>query len=194
MVISTKRGVTEETFKDVLEIFRDYAFEKFVAWYQVLYTYHNIHKSVGVTIKACAARLQEMNIYLEYFLGPDLHTPLVNGDFISILVAMVPSQWQRKMISINFEPLNKTMLEVIEYMELSTENKKNIKKTDKTDKSQTKSIVFHRKGRKFKKGKRSNYSESSKDESEKVLPNDGLYWTHNRQDYHEIKSQEKESI
>ena len=81
------------------------------------------------------------------------------------------------------------------------ENKKGYKKTDKeksenkTDKSWTKSIVSHRKGQKVQeRKKRSNYSESPEDESEKVLPNDGLYWTHNRQDYHEIKSQEKESI
>ena len=53
----------------------------------------------------------------EAFPGTDLNTPLADGDLISIFVAMVPYQWRRKIISINFELLNKTILEVIEYME-----------------------------------------------------------------------------
>ena len=203
---ATKRGITDDTFKEVLEKFRDYAFKKFAARYQVSYLRHSLRKPVGVTIRACAARLQEINNYLKHFPGPDLNTPLADGDLISILVAMVPSQWRRKMISINFEPLNKTMLEVIEYMEQlevleSTEKKKDTKKTDKeksenkTDKSKNKSSKSHKKGKKFKKRKRNQESESSDDDSKKFCAfchaNDGPYWTHNTQDCNKIKALRK---
>ena len=202
--VATKRGVTEDTFKEVLEKFRDYAFKKFAARYQVSYLRHSLRKPVGVTIRACAARLQEINNYLKHFPGPDLNTPLADGDLISILVAMVPSQWRRKMISINFEPLNKTMLEVIEYMEQlevleSTERKaKDSKKTDKeksenkNDKSRAKSSKSLRKGKKHKKRKRNQDSESSDDDPKKFCAfckaNDGPHWTHNTQDCNRIKA------
>ena len=130
--LATKRGITDDTFKEVLEKFRDYAFKKFAAQYQVSYLHSSLYKPVGVTIRVCVVRLQEINNYLRHFPGPDLNAPLADEDLISILVAMVPSQWCRKMIIINFEPLNKTMVEVIECMEQlevleSTEKKKDSK-------------------------------------------------------------------
>ena len=70
-----------------------------------------------MTDRACAGRLQEINNYLEYFPGPDSNVPLTEGDLINILNQMVPAQWQRSMISINFQPFSKSMTEVIEYME-----------------------------------------------------------------------------
>ena len=99
--IATKRGVTEDTFKEVLKKFRDYAFKKFATRYQVTYLRHSLCKPVGVTIRACAGRSQEINNYLKHFLGPVLNTPLADGDLISILVAMVPSQWHREMIIVS---------------------------------------------------------------------------------------------
>ena len=69
---------------------------------------------MGVTARACTGRLQEISNYLEYFLGPDSNVPLTEGDLINILNQMVPAQWQRSMISINFHPFNKSMTEVIE--------------------------------------------------------------------------------
>ena len=84
---------------------------------------------MGITTKAYT-RLQETNNKSKYFPGSDRNIiRLADGDLISILVYKLPSQCLRKMISINFEPLNKAMLEVIEYMELletleSTEKKK----------------------------------------------------------------------
>ena len=148
--LAIKREITDDTFKQVLEKFRDYDFKMFAAQYQVSYLRHSLRKPVGITIRVCVTRLQEINNYLRYFLGPDLNTPLTDGDIISILVAMVLSQRRRKTVSINFEPLNKTMLEVIEYMEQlevleSTKKKKDTKKTDKeklenkTDASKAKS-------------------------------------------------------
>ena len=68
--LATKRGITDDTFKEVLEKFRDYAFKKFAARYQVSYLRHSLRKPVGVTIRACAARLQEINNYLRHFPGP----------------------------------------------------------------------------------------------------------------------------
>ena len=99
-----------------------------------------------------------------------------DGDLISILVAMVPSQWRRKMISINFEPLNKTMLEVIEYMEQlevlepTEKETKDSKKKDKeksenkNDKSKDKFSKSQKKVKKQKKRKRNQDSDSSDDE------------------------------
>ena len=54
---------------------------------------------------------------MEYFPGPNSNVPLTEGNLINILNQMVPAQWQRSMISINFQPFNKSMTEVIEYME-----------------------------------------------------------------------------
>ena len=104
-VIAIKFGTTEDTFKEVIEKFRNYAVTKFAAWYQVSYLRHSLCKPEGITIRACTTRLQEINNYLRYFLGTDLNTPLADGDLIVILVAIVLSQWHRKMISIKFEPL-----------------------------------------------------------------------------------------
>ena len=116
---------------------------------------------------------------------------------------MALSQWHRKMISINFELLNKTMLEVIEYMEQvevleSSEKIKHTKKTDKeksenkTDKSKNKSSKSQKKGKKFKKRKRNQELESSDDNSRKFCAfckaNDRPYWTHNMQYYDRIKA------
>ncbi len=111
------------------------------------------------------------------------------------------------MISINFEPLNQTMLEVIEYMEQlevleSTEKKsKDSKKMDKekseniTDKSKNKSSKSQKKGKNFKKRKRNQDSESSDDDSKRFCAfchsNDGPYWTHNTQDCHRFKALKK---
>ena len=41
----------------------------------------------------------------------------LKGDLMNILNQMVPVQLRRSMISINFQPFNKSMTEVIEYME-----------------------------------------------------------------------------
>ena len=66
---------------------------------------------------------------------------------------MVPAQWRRNMISINFQPFNKSMTEVIEYMEklevLEATNKQSgtkkgdkEKSEDKTGKSKNKTMKF----------------------------------------------------
>ena len=72
---------------------------------------------MGVTARACAGRLQEISNYLEYFPGPNKNVPLTEGDLINILNQIVPAQWRRVMISINFQLFNKSINEVIEYME-----------------------------------------------------------------------------
>ena len=102
----------------------------------------NLRKPVGVTARACAGRLQEISNYLEYFLGPDSNVPLTEGDLINILNQMVPAQWRRSMISTNFQPFNKSMTEVIEYMEklevLEATNKQSGTKKNDKDKSEDK--------------------------------------------------------
>ena len=115
--ISTPRGVTEEALKMTLDQFKGLAFKDFAARHQVNYLRQNLRKPVGVTARACAGRLQEISNYLEYFPGPDSNVPLTKGDLINILNQMVPAQWRRSMISINFQPFTKSMTEVIEYME-----------------------------------------------------------------------------
>ena len=71
----------------------------------------------GLTVRAYAGRPKEICNYLEYFPGLDSNVPVTEGDFIDILNQMIPAQWRRSMISINFQPFNKSMTEVIEYME-----------------------------------------------------------------------------
>ena len=58
------------------------------------------------------------NGYLKLFLGPDLNSPFVDDEIISILVAMIQTVWCRKMVSVYFEPLSKSLMEVIGYFEL----------------------------------------------------------------------------
>ena len=89
-------------------------------------------------------RLQEINNYLSNFPGPDLNTPLAEGELISILIAMIPAVLRRKMVSINFEPLTKSINEVIEYLEQlevldATEKKQTQKKSEAENKTKEKS-------------------------------------------------------
>ena len=53
---------------------------------------------------------------LKHFPGPD-NKPLSEGDLIEILVNMAPAQWRKSMVQINFEPMQKTLTEVVEYLE-----------------------------------------------------------------------------
>ena len=55
--LATKQGITENTFKDVLEKSKEYAFKTVAAWYQISYLHHSLRKPIGVTIRACTARL-----------------------------------------------------------------------------------------------------------------------------------------
>ena len=114
--IAAPRGITEDSFKLTLDKFKNQAFKDFAAKHQVNYLQQNLRKPVGVTARACAGKLQEISNYLEFSLGPHSNVPLTEGDLINILNQMVPAQWRRSMISINFQPFNKSMTEVIEYM------------------------------------------------------------------------------
>ena len=195
--VATPRGITEESFKMTLENFKNQAFKDFAARHQVNYLRQNLRKPVGVTARACAGRLQEISNYLEYFPGPDSNVPLTEGDIINILTQMVPATWRRSMISINFQPFNKTMTKVIEYMEklevLEATNKQSTtkkqgkeKSEDKTDKSRNKTKKSH-KGHKSKGRKRKrNDSDSEDDRYNKYCAvckaKGGPFWTHNTDD------------
>ena len=61
--------------------------------------------------------LQEINDYLRHFLWLELNSPFADGEIISILVAIIPSAWHRKTVSINFKPSPKSLTDVIEYLE-----------------------------------------------------------------------------
>ena len=112
---------------------------------------------------------------MEHFPGPDSNVPLTEGDLINILTQMVPAQWQRSMISINFQPFNKSMTEVIEYMEKlevleatikQSGTKKNDKEKseDKTGKSKNKTKKFPKKHSKSKGRKRKRDDSDSEDD------------------------------
>ena len=196
------RGVTEETFKETLEKFRDFSFKKGAARYQVQYLRQNLRKPKEVSVRACASRLQEINGYLRHFPGPDLNSPLADGEIISILVAMIPSAWRRKMVSINFEPLTKNLMDVIEYLEQlevleATEKKqspKNSQSENKTKESSKSRNKSQKGGSRKKNKKRKQRSESSESEnSDKKFcayckGTNGRYWTHNTEDCYFIKN------
>ena len=85
---------------------------------------------------------------------------------------MAPAQWRKSMVQINFEPMHKTLTEVVEYLERlevldATEKKKEPQKkgNDKSEnkaKSKSKGHKSSRKGKKSqKKRKRSTDSEAS---------------------------------
>ena len=72
---------------EFLEKFGDYSFTKFTAWCQVSYLRHSLYKPLGVTVRACVGRLQEINNdYLKHFLAPDLNANVADGGLISIIV------------------------------------------------------------------------------------------------------------
>ena len=106
------RGVTNETFQEILEKFREFSFKKGAAWYQVQSLRQSLRKPKEVSVQACAPRLQEINGYLRHFPGSDLKSPSADGEIISILVAMMASAWCRKMVNINFGPLIKSLMDV----------------------------------------------------------------------------------
>ena len=196
--IATPRGITEDSFKLTLDKFKNQAFKDFAARHQVNYLRQNLRKPVGVTARACAGRLQEISNYLEYFPGPDSNVPLTEGDLINILNQMVPAQWRRSMISINFQPFNKSMTEVIEYMEklevLEATNKQSStkkgdkeKSEDKTGKSKNKTKKFPKKHSKSKGKKRKRHdSDSEDDRYDKYCAickaKGGPFWTHDTED------------
>ena len=51
-----------------------------------------------------------------HFLGLE-NKPLFKRDLVEILVNMVPSQWYKSIVQINFEPMQKTLTEREEYLE-----------------------------------------------------------------------------
>ena len=94
---------------------------------------------------------------MEYFLGPNSNVPVTEGDLINILNQMVPAQWWKSMISINFHSFTKSITEVIEYIEKleileATNKQSSTKKIDK-DKSKNTAKKFLNKHSKSK-GKR----------------------------------------
>ena len=191
--------VTDETFLASLNRVRDYYFKKYAARYQVAYLRQNLRKPKEVSVRTCATRLQEINNYLLNFPGPDLNTPLAEGEIISILVAMIPSAWHRKMVSINFEPLTKKFIEVIEYLEQlevldATEKKQAQKKSEAENKSKEKSKgkgKSQKKGAKGQNKKRKAESDET-DEDSKFCAyckgKGGKYQTHNVEDCWFIKN------
>ena len=101
--IAAPRGVTEESLKMTLDQFKGLTFKDFVGRHQVSYLIQNLCKPIGVPARACAGMTQEISNYLEYFPGPDSNVSLTKGELINILTQMVPAQWRRSMISINFQ-------------------------------------------------------------------------------------------
>ena len=47
--------------------------------------------------------------------GPD-NEPISEGDLIEILVNMAPSYWHKAMVIINFESMQRTLVEAVEYL------------------------------------------------------------------------------
>ena len=72
---------------------------------------------MGMAARIYVGRLQEISNYLDCFVGQDSDAPLTKGDLINLLNQMIPALWNRNLISINFQPSNKTITEAIEYME-----------------------------------------------------------------------------
>ena len=199
--LKAPQGVIEETFLASLNRLRDYYFKKYAARYQVAYLRQNLRKPKEVSVRTCATRLQEINNYLSNFPGPDLNTPLAEGEIISILVAMIPSAWHRKMVSINFEPLTKKFIEVIEYLEQlevldATEKKQAQKKSEAENKSKEKSKGKGKSQNKGSKGRNRNRKRKAEsddtDEDSKFCAyckgKGGKYQTHNAEDCWFIKN------
>ena len=52
--IAAPRGITEDSFKLMLDKFKNQALKDFAARHQVNYLQQNLHKPVGVTARVCA--------------------------------------------------------------------------------------------------------------------------------------------
>ena len=90
--IAASRGITEYSFKLMLDKFKNNAFKNFTARHQGNYLQQNLHMPVGVTARAYVVRLQEISNYLEYSQGLDSNVPLTEGDLINSLNQMVSAQ------------------------------------------------------------------------------------------------------
>ena len=205
-------GVTEESYAMTISKFKATAFKKYAARYQVSYLRKSLRKPSSVTIRACSTRLEEINGLLKHFPGPE-NKPLSEGDLIEILVNMAPAQWRKSMVQINFEPMQKTLTEVVEYLErlevLDATEKKNDSQKKGNDKSENKTKSkpkghrTSRKGKKsHKKRKRSTDSDASSDSENDSKSKKfcqickavgGTYWNHNTAECGRIKYLKKPS-
>ena len=109
-------GVTEVSYTMTISKFKASAFKKYAARYQVSYLSKRLRKPSNVTIRACSTRLKGINGLLKPFPGPE-NKPLSEGDLIESLVNMATAQWCKSMVKINFEHMQKTLTEVVEYLE-----------------------------------------------------------------------------
>ena len=68
----------------------------------------------------------------KHFARPE-NKPLSEVDLIEIMVNMAPTQWCKIIVQINFEPMQKSVTEEVEYLEYlevtdATENKRTLRK------------------------------------------------------------------
>ena len=80
--------------------------------YKRAYTSH-------ILIQTYSTRLDEINEFIQYFSG--LKDKLISeDDLIEILVNIATSYYHKVMVTINFEPIQKTLTQVVEYLECLT--------------------------------------------------------------------------
>ena len=110
------KGVTAESYGMANSKFKATVFEKHATMKKLSHIWKGLQKLSSVTIQSCSTRIEEINELLKHFLRTEI-IPLSEGDLIEIIVNMVPVQWCKSMIQINFEHIPKTLTVVVEYLE-----------------------------------------------------------------------------
>ena len=67
-------------------------------------------------MQVCLLRLKKINVLIQYFPGPG-NKHLSQDNFIEIMVNMNPSHWYKSLDTINVEHMQKTLTQVVEYLE-----------------------------------------------------------------------------
>jgi len=135
---------TAATFALCLDAVTKSVFPKRAVLLQKRYMRRFVRKPVGMTTRDYVARISEMNSYLPLFpsvtANGEVPTKLPDDEILDLLEFGVPNSWQRTMILQDFDPLQKSIAEFVQFCErleeveetpTSTKNNNHNKKSNK---------------------------------------------------------------
>ena len=117
----TKASETVDTFKECIEAVNESIFPRRAVLLQRRYMRRFIRKPNTMTTREYVARLTEINGYLPLFPpvkeGEAHPTALPQDEIVDLLEYGVPNSWQRSMILQDFNPLQHTVTEFVQFCE-----------------------------------------------------------------------------
>lgn len=129
---------SSENFESVLKEVSKHIFPQRALAYQKRYMRRYMRKPKDMSTRSFAARLSEMNAYLEHFPPHEENQELDNEEVIDILEFGVPNAWQKNMVLQGFDPMIHSITEFVafcerhEFTEGTVDNSDNHKAKPKT--------------------------------------------------------------